>query len=159
MRCEHSKKGAFFWRQNTEKTVAQPGAFLCAQVQSCTGALKTSNRSYVTTVQRLRTILTPLLAIQTVRVSYLYLCTRKRTKALVSCVGIPSRIGTPASWGVCARKQHLSNGNLTLWEGILIPAGRGIHSAARTGDFRGNNAAKNRLFFAPPGANMPPLTA
>ena len=61
VRCEHSKKGAFFWRQNTEKTVAQPGAFLCAQVQSCTGALKTSNRSYVTTVQRLRTILTPLL--------------------------------------------------------------------------------------------------
>ena len=157
MRCEHSKKGAFFWRQNTEKTVAQPGAFLCAQVQSCTGA---ENLEYVLCNNCATFADDPYtLAIQTVRVSYLYLCTRKRTKALVSCVGIPSRIGTPASWGVCARKQRLSNGNLTLWEGILIPAGRGIHSAARTGDFRGNNAAKNRLFFAPPGANMPPLTA
>ena len=68
-------------------------------------------------------------------------------------------MGTPASWGVCARKQRLSNGNLTLWEGILIPAGRGIHSAARTGDFRGNNAAKNRLFSGLGGANMPRLAA
>ena len=54
-------EGVFFGAKRAEKTVAKPGAFCCAHVQSCTGALKTSNRSYVTTAQCLRTIPTPLL--------------------------------------------------------------------------------------------------
>eukprot|EP00959_Pyramimonas_sp_CCMP1952_P193877 4054203-Pyramimonas_sp.AAC.1 len=64
-----------------------------------------ANRSHGTTAQRLRSIPTPLLykwwayATYNTRAS-----TRKRTKALlVSGEGIPSRIGTPASWGVFAR--------------------------------------------------------
>eukprot|EP00959_Pyramimonas_sp_CCMP1952_P349807 7329535-Pyramimonas_sp.AAC.1 len=45
------------------------------------------------------------------------------------------------------------------WEATYIPAGCGIHSAARTGDFRGNNVAQNRLFLGPARANMPEVVA